>query len=128
MIKSRFLLISVACAATLSISGCLSNGNTHGGYPESPFTASSSSIDERALLVAEAAYNGVGTLVEAAVDSGLLVGERAALVRDLNRQAYDALVLARQAQVTADARTYVEQTTRVLGLISQIQLTIRSRE
>ena len=128
MNKSRLLVVSVALVASLSASGCVPNMITQGGYPESPFTLANNTIDERALLIAEASYNGIGTIIEASVDAGLLTGERAARVRELNRQAYDALVLARQAQAAADARTYVEQTTKVLGLIAQIQLTIRSQE
>ena len=128
MIKSRLLLVSVAFAAVMGMSGCASNGYTQGGYPESPFTTSSTMIDERALYVAEAAYEGARQIINVSVDTGVLTGERAAQVRVLNQQAYAALQLAREAQRTANARTYAEQTARVLGLISQIQFTIRSQE
>jgi hypothetical protein len=128
VIKSRLLLISVAACGLLTISGCASNGYTQGGLPETPFNTSSTTIDERALYVAEAAYDGITQIIQTAVRSDLLKGEKAAQVRVLNRQAYDALLLAREAQRTANARTYAEQTARVLGLIAQIQMTIRSQE
>lgn len=127
MKMSRMMLSATVCGL-LTISGCAPGVVTHGGLPETPFNTSSTVIDERALYVAEAAYEGIRVLINTAVDTGNLTGEKAAQVRNLNQQAYNALLLAREAQLMANARTYAEQTARVLGLISQIQFTIRSQE
>lgn len=127
MKMSRLLLSSAMCGLLIT-SGCATGMSTPGGYPDSPFTTSSTTIDERALYVAEAAYEGARQIINVSVDTGVLTGERATRVRNLNQQAYNALLLAREAQRTANARTYAEQTARVLGLISQIQFTIRSQE
>lgn len=116
-----FMVTSVACVA-LGLSSCGSLPQVYPGLP----TASSTSIDEKALYVAEAAYQGLGTIAEAAVDSGFLTGTRAGQVRDLNRQAYQALTLARTAYATANVADYLRQTTRVLDLIAQAQSIIRS--
>lgn len=126
--KTSRLMLSATLCGLLAISGCAPGVVTQGDYPSSPFSTSSTTIDERVLYVAEAGYQGVTQLIAAAVQADLLKGEKAAQVRVWNRQAYDALLAAREAQRTADARTYAEQTARVLGLIAQIQLTIRSQE
>lgn len=120
----KMLLAACVSVSILGLSAC---GSTHVDFPGLP-NASQTSIDEKALYVAEAAYSGLGTLVLEAVRSGTLKGEQAARVRVLNNQAYEALRLARSAQETADSRTYVEQTTRALNLIAQAQALIRNRE
>ena len=117
----------LAVCASVSILGLSACGSTHVDYPGLP-NASETSIDEKALFVAEAAYAGLGTIALQAVQSGALKGELAARVQVLNRQAYESLLLARTAQQAADSRTYVEQTTRALNLIAQAQALIRTRE
>lgn len=120
----KLLLVTVASLGVFGLSSC---ETIQAGFPNIP-GPSQTLIDEKALLVAEASYFAAGTLIEKAVDSGLLTGDRAARVRVLNQQAYNALELARQAKAASNLVTYAEQTARVLGLIDQIQLTIRSQD
>jgi predicted lipid-binding transport protein (Tim44 family) len=119
-----FLLAACASVSILGLSAC---GSTHVDYPGLP-NASQTVVDEKALYVAEAAYAGLATLALEAVQSGALKGDQAAQVQVLNRQAYEALLLARAAKEAANSRTYVEQTTRALDLIAQAQALIRTRE
>ena len=119
-----FLLAACASVSILGLSAC---GSTYVDYPGLP-NASQTIADEKALYIAEAAYAGLATVALEAVQSGALKGDRAGQVQVLNRQAYDALLLARSAQATADSRTYVEQTTRALDLIAQAQALIRTHE
>lgn len=119
-----FLLAACASVSILGLSAC---GSTHVDYPGLP-NASQTIADEKALYIAEAAYAGLATVALEAVQSGALKGDQAARVQVLNRQAYEALLLARSAQAIANSRTYVEQTTRALDLIAQAQALIRTRE
>ena len=120
------MLFLAACASVsiLGLSACVTPSIDYPGLPN----ASETILDEKALFVAEAAYAGLATIALEAVQTGTLKGERAAQLQVLNRQAYEAILLARQAQTTANSRTYVEQTTRALSLIAQAQALIRNRE
>lgn len=120
------MLFLAACASVsiLGLSACVTPSIDYPGLPN----ASETILDEKALFVAEAAYAGLATIALEAVQTGALKGERAAQLQVLNRQAYEAILLARQAQTTANSRTYVEQTTRALSLIAQAQALIRNRE
>lgn len=107
----------IACAAALCLAAPLSAC--------APVLQSSpleqTLVDDKALLAAEAAYFGVGTLVEAAVDSGALRGERAAQVAVLDRQAYAALATARQAYAVGNAASYRAAAAAALGAVADIQ-------
>lgn len=74
--------------------------------------------DERALLAAEAAYQGALIAANAAVDSGALKGERAAKAADLLQRAKNGLDTARRTKATADAFS-------VLSAVADIKETIR---
>lgn len=119
----KFLIAACASASILGLAAC----NTTGGlFPNVPH-ACESVLDEKALYIAEAAYSGFGNLVIEATQTGALTDAQKAQLQTLNRQAYQALVLARAAQRAADSRSYVEQTARTLDLIAQAQSIMRSR-
>lgn len=119
----RFLLASATVLSILGLSAC---NTTNGLFPNVP-QASESVLDEKALYVAEAAYEGFGNLVIQATQANLLNDEQKQRLRVINQQAYQSLVLARAAQKAADSRSYIEQTTRTLDLIAQAQSIMRSR-
>lgn len=109
------LLIAVAASLMLAapLTACATLGTS------SPLEQTL--VDDKALLAAEAAYFGVGTLVEAAVDGGALRGERAAQVAVLDRRAYAALQTARQAYAVGNAATYRAAAAAALGAVADIQ-------
>ena len=55
------------------------------------------------LYVSELAYNGYGSSVVAANQSGILKGDKLQKAKDIDNQAYAALLLARQGKASADA-------------------------
>lgn len=76
-------------------------------------------MDERALIVTEAAFYGAQGAIEGAVDAGLLKGDNAAAVMNYHKAAYDALLLARAAYKAGDAATFPAKVAATQKLIAQ---------
>lgn len=118
----KFLLAG-AVALTLCLGACETTG-----IPAQLPNASQTTADEKALYTAEAAYYGIGRLIETAVDAGKLKGANAAKVMDLNRRAYDALKAARLGQQYANSTTLKLNASKVLELIGEIQLVLNQKQ
>jgi hypothetical protein len=111
-------LAALAAIAVLAgapaLSGCASLGI--GGSP-----AASSLTPAKALYLAEAAFSGASTALEAAVDSGRLKGSSAAKARKAYGIAHDALLAARAAEKAGDARTLSDKTAAAISAIATVQ-------
>lgn len=84
-------------------------------------------VDEKALYAAEAAYFGAATAAEAGADAGVLRGETAALVAGYLQTAYDALLVARQAQAAGNTADAHVAAAKVLGAVSAAQKLLNPR-
>ena len=92
----RFLLALILAAGALALPGC--------AVPTRPAVlAEATRLDERALIGLEASYAAARMTAEAAVDAGLVYPETAVPLRDINRRAYDLLIVARAAYDAANA-------------------------
>lgn len=81
----------VSIVFALSLASCVSTGN--------PLSDA-----EKGLTIAHLAYNGIGTALKAAADSGALRGANAASAKVLYDKAGDALKVADAADVAANAQ------------------------
>lgn len=80
-------------------------------------TPQSTLVDEKALLAAEAAFQGVLIGVSAAVDSGALKGADATKARVGLEKARSALLVARRTKATADAFSVLNLAADLKGMI-----------
>lgn len=92
-------------------------------FPSS--TVSESLKDEKALYAAEAAYYGATVSAEAAFDAGVLHGRQAVAVADGLQVAYDALLVARQAQAAGNASSAEEASARALAAVAGVYALIQ---
>lgn len=107
------LLIAFALAAALPLSGCASYN-----LAEPPLAQTT--VDEKALYVAETAFAAASEVIEAGIDGGLIYGERAEKVDVLYSKAKGALDLAREAQLKGDTGTIIEQAAIVQTVVAQL--------
>lgn len=95
----KTLLIAIALALT-SLTACAS-------IPAAPVeVANKTVLDERAAIGVELAYKASRLAIETAVDAGLVKGQRAAAIAELDRTAYKAVLAARAAYRTGNALAY----------------------
>jgi hypothetical protein len=82
---------------------------------------SATTVDEKALYAAEAAFYGANTAAEAAVDNGLLKAGSpdAVKVADWLQQAHQALLVARAAYAAGDAGSFTAKIAAVQNLVAQ---------
>lgn len=83
-------------------------------------------VDEKALFVAETAFAGASEAIEAGVDSGLIKGETAATVDTYYTQAKAYLDVARQAQTTGDSASVMANAILVQELVAKIFAALKS--
>lgn len=97
----------LAAAAVLALSGC---DFTKTGLPSLPpppaAVADATTLDEQAALGVELAYQAARTAAEVAVDAGLIKGATASRLAQLDRQAFLAVTVVRQAYRTGNADSY----------------------
>jgi len=115
MIKS-FLLASALVATTLA-SAC----NGISDIASSPRNAAEQTVlDEKAAIAVEAAWATAGTLIETGVDAGLIKGETARRVNDLDAKAERAVKAARSAYDAGNADDYNEAVIEAISIINEI--------
>jgi len=83
-------------------------------------------LDERAGIAAEDAYKLVRTLMESAVDLGLVRGQLAAQLITYDTRAFSALEAMRTAYRTGNAQTYEAAAGEVMLQTGLIQSLLRS--
>lgn len=83
--------------------------------------------DEKALYVVEAGFKGVSLGLNAAVDAGLLKGERAAKAKGYYDKAYMALKLARAAYDAGNASSLGQQAAIAMDAIANLQAMLAPR-
>jgi hypothetical protein len=93
------LFIAIALVST-SLTACTT-------VPPAPVdVANKTVLDERAAIGVELAYKAARLAIETAVDAGLVKGQRATAIAELDRTAYKAVLAARAAYRTGNAPAY----------------------
>lgn len=111
-------LFSLIAAATMLVAlpACSTTG-----VPGSPAEVADKTIlDEQGALSVELAYKAARTVVEVAVDAGLIKGELASTIARLDRDAYSAVLAVRSAYDAGNATSYSSAIDRARSIISSI--------
>ena len=96
--------------------------------PGSPSDLSNSTaLDERAALGVELAYSAARTAVEIGVDAGLIKGETATRVANLDELAYQSVLGARAAYEAGQADSYAEALIRARDAVSRLLDVVKGR-
>lgn len=111
----KVLVAATLAFASVALPGC----DTLNTVTQGPVLANTT-VDEKALYVAETAFSAATSAIEQGVDSGLIKGQTAAAVDGYYTQAYSALLLARKAQAAGDSGTLLEQAVLVQELVAKI--------
>jgi len=109
---NRMIALAILSASPLVLSACQT-------VPEVP-SLENTTVDEKALYVAESAFSVGSKAIEVATDSGVLKGEKAATVSDLYAKAYVALLAMRTAQKAGNSGDVLAQALLVQSLVTQI--------
>ena len=96
----------LAICAPLALSGCAGLSNL-ASVPATPVEAADSTVlDEQAALSIELAYKAARMAVETGVDAGVIRGERAAQLAEIDNKAFAAVQAARRAYRAGNATGY----------------------
>lgn len=99
-----------------------------GSVPASPgAVADKTSLDERAAFAAELAYEAFRTAAEVGVDAGLIKGERAVAIANIDSRAYQALMVARAAYEAGNAESYASALSNARAAIADGLALIKGR-
>lgn len=90
----------------LCLSGCAGLSALTQLPPAPAAAANRTVLDEQAAISVELAYQAAARAVSLAVDLGLIRGEAAARVAELDRRAYRAVLTARAAYDAGNATSY----------------------
>jgi len=119
------LLFAIAlCTSSLGLASCQHLGN----YDPSNPPLADTSVDEKAMFVAETTFAGLTVAIEQAVDTGLLERGNAGKVERLYTLSKSALDQARYAQRVGDSGTLLEQVALLQMYASEIFGTLRNDE
>lgn len=105
MRKFSYSLVKIALLGTLamSVAGC----GTMRAIPPSPASAAQTTVlDEQGALGVELAYQAAALSLRTGLRAGLIKGEAATKARAADAKAYGAVLAARAAYDTANARDY----------------------
>lgn len=98
--------LCLAILAPLALSGC-AGLNGLAGVPPTPVEAADSTVlDEQAALSIELAYKAARMAVETGVDAGVVKGEQAARLAEIDNKAFAAVQAARRAYRAGNATSY----------------------
>lgn len=104
----------LACCAALALTACGPTGTIPDiGAPIASTQATT--MDEKALIALELAYNTAGTAYLTARDRGLLPAATLTQSRTALLRSYDALLLARRAYSIGDASSFSAQAALVIS-------------
>ena len=103
----KFILPVVGLFAAAALSACATPGGVAG----------STVTDEKAGVAAEGAVQGAGLVAEAGVDTGVIKGNRAAVLDDAFTRAQSALGAARAADTLGQAETVEGQSIAALAVV-----------
>ena len=117
-LKKVGLLFAVPLLA-FQVGGCALDGNA-GGVNSTPAPLASTLKDEKALYLAEAAFAGATTLIEAGAKNGAINGANAGLIGHYYAQAKEALDAARRAHLLGNTSLRDVKAGEVQDLIVQI--------
>lgn len=98
----RGLLLAICLATCVPISGCAT-------IPTSPSdVASQTKIDEQVAVGADLAYKGFRLAVETGVSSGIIKGQLAAKLADVDNRLFSAYTLVADAYATANSQSLAQ--------------------
>jgi hypothetical protein len=102
------LFIAALAASSLALSSCAGFGALMGagGVTSPAAVAGHTTADEEAMRTAELLYKGWRTAVEVGVDAGLIKGERATRVADIDNRLFAALKAVRAAYRSFNATDF----------------------
>ncbi|HEY3694194.1 hypothetical protein [Phenylobacterium sp.] len=114
-----FTAAALAAVALLS-AGC--SGCQSPVFSDSQGVLSGTLADDKAMYVAEAAFNGANQSAIVAVDTGLLKpgSPLAVQIADDLKIAHEALIAGRTAYVAGDAKTYSAKISAAQNLLSTV--------
>ncbi len=96
----------LAILAPLALSGC-AGLSTLAGLPSAPVAVADETVlDEQAALSIDLAYKAARLAIETGVDAGVIRGERAARLAEVDNQAFAAVQAARRAYRAGNATSY----------------------
>lgn len=96
----------LAILAPLALPGCAGLASL-ASVPTAPVEAADSTVlDEQAALAVELAYKAARLAVETGVDAGVVRGERAAQLAEIDNKAFAAVQAARRAYRAGNATSY----------------------
>lgn len=135
----HFLLrccVAVACLAMLSaVAGCAHSQTVAPIAPplasSTPATSGPAAIadrtllDEKAMAGVELAYRSMRVALEAAVDTGLIRGDRARLAAQMERRAFSAVEALHAAYDAGNAETYLQSVNHAFDAIEAVRDVIK---
>lgn len=109
----------IILGAALALSACTT-------IPGSPGTVANQTIlDEQIGIGAEVSYKAARLATELAVDLGKLNGANATKAAELDRKAYAALGVMRQAYTTGNATSYAAAAAQAQSAVAELLTIIR---
>lgn len=91
----------------LALVGCTTIGAPAVGLPSAPVElADQTVLDEQAALSVELAYQAAGIAIRAATAAGVVRGETATRIAELDQRAYRAVLAVRAAYDAGNAQSY----------------------
>ena len=117
----RRLIVAVALTASLSLSGCETVTALIGGHSIAEQAPAAALDAEKALTIANLAYQGIGLELKDAAERGMIHGENAATAKVWYDQAGDTLLTAHQLNAVANAQGVMDAVSKAQALIFQIK-------
>lgn len=106
--------------APLALCSCGAVASLAGIPPAPVAVADSTVIDEQGALAVELAYKAARLAVETGVDAGIIKGDRAAKIAELDNKAYAAVLVARRAYNAGNATSYGAALAEARAAITQM--------
>ncbi|WP_310534613.1 lipoprotein [Novosphingobium sp.] len=111
--------ILLALVATLALAGC-SFGSVASAPPPPAELANRTVLDEQAALAVELAYKATRLAGETALDAGLIKGDTARRLADIDMRAYSAVLAVRAAYRAGNAETYTQALIQARAVIAEV--------
>ena len=112
----RILLVVLGA---LALAGC--SFGSLASMPPAPAELSNRTVlDEQAALAVELAYKATRLAGETALDAGLIKGDTARRLADIDMRAYSAVLAVRAAYRAGNAESYAQALTHARAVIAEV--------
>ena len=98
----------IPALAVLCLGACAGLGAVPSLPPNPATVADQTTLDERGAIAVEIAYQAAARATEALTDAGLIEGEAATRVAQIDRRAFAAVQTARRAYDAGNATSYAD--------------------